>query len=105
VVIWLHNAAGLVIPAGCEDVTHRPSETAAALYGGRPVNPYHTGAGLGSVSAGYTAIRCRFWAAIKERPLCVSAQAVLLVASSLSMKFRAMLSQSPDWMISSLSRK
>jgi hypothetical protein len=33
VVIWLHSAAGLVIPAGCEDVTHRPSEAAAALYG------------------------------------------------------------------------
>jgi len=43
VVIWLHSAAGLVIPAGCEDVIHRPSEVAAALYGeaaGYPVGAF-----------------------------------------------------------------
>jgi hypothetical protein len=43
VVIWLHSAAGLVIPAGCEDVTHRPSEAAAALYGvaaGYPIGEF-----------------------------------------------------------------
>jgi len=42
-VIWLHSAAGLVIPAGCEDVTHEPSEMAAALYGqaaGYPVGQF-----------------------------------------------------------------
>jgi len=42
-VIWLHSAAGLVIPAGCEDVIHRPSEVAAALYGeaaGYPVGAF-----------------------------------------------------------------
>jgi hypothetical protein len=43
VVIWLHSAAGQVIPAGCEDVTHRPSEVAAVLYGeaaGYPIGAF-----------------------------------------------------------------
>jgi hypothetical protein len=43
VVIWLHSAAGLVVPAGCEEVSHRPSEAAAALYGeaaGYPVGAF-----------------------------------------------------------------
>ena len=43
VVIWLHSAAGLVIPGGCQDVLHPPSEAAAALYGeaaGYPVGDF-----------------------------------------------------------------
>ena len=32
-VIWLHSAAGLVVPGNCEGIRHRASENAAALYG------------------------------------------------------------------------
>jgi len=43
VVIWLHSAAGLVIPGSCNDIRHQASAIAAALYGesaGYPVGVF-----------------------------------------------------------------
>jgi g-D-glutamyl-meso-diaminopimelate peptidase len=40
VVIWLHSAAGLVIPGNCEGIYHAPSEKAALLYGGYPLGEF-----------------------------------------------------------------
>lgn len=41
--VWLHSAAGLVIPSGCQNEDHEPSKRAAALYGeaaGYPVGGF-----------------------------------------------------------------
>jgi len=43
VVIWLHSAAGLLVPGGCNGVHHEPSWQAASLYGveaGYPVGEF-----------------------------------------------------------------
>jgi LysM repeat protein len=43
VVIWLHSAAGLLVPGNCNDIGHSASERAAALYAlesGYPVGEF-----------------------------------------------------------------
>jgi LysM repeat protein len=42
-VIWLHSAAGLLVPGNCNDINHEPSGRAARLYGaqaGYPVGDF-----------------------------------------------------------------
>lgn len=43
VVVWLHSAAGLLVPGSCNGIRHEASEKAAALYGfqsGYPVGEF-----------------------------------------------------------------
>lgn len=44
VVVWLHSAAGLVVPGGCQGISHESSNQAAALYAdgsGYPVGRFN----------------------------------------------------------------
>jgi len=84
---------------------HRRPSSCTNIYRGASRSAPST-VGSGNQSAGSTSgAWCSFFAATNDSPFSVNAQAVRLVASNLSRKLRARASQSPDSMISSLSRK